>query len=417
MGNNDQEALARWLSEQEEGIKDKKIRDPYDLHEYKLEDGEEALIWILKPAGDGSPFRRTFHWPPGGMKKECTRRTFGKCVYCHYGSVFEEETAEVRPRPWNPFRAQDSWAVEVIDFRWFHRIPTVLKGNVASYTLRRCTAPSSTSDPSACRACALPEPELSARTFGGLKIFEMDRKNAEALSLAHQQLRTICHHGTAETGGCGAALVPVSVHCRKCGISLGDYSKSEVQKLQAAMQETDVRLECLAENCKTIARPEFGYECPSGQHTAVPGAYFGKLLGIRNKAVQLRKRDGTQFSEPRYSYDIGQGPAHLADLLTRVGIPEEVAAGFLVPRDIRSTWFRPERLSESRFSNPAHWEREVLAEQVKALTKNTKIVAYFPGKEVHFMNPWAEKEQPLLGLPKPGDAGANLGTRFARKLW
>lgn len=370
--------------------------DPFELEKVTFEVGESFFIRVLRPP-DGKLFTRAFHWPAGGYPHTCTRDWpgfDGKCVWCEYHSDKNDRA-----------KRKEVDVLEVVDFRFFHRVPHPTREGKETVALCAHDEPDHllAEKRNRCPHCNSSDERIRERVFGGHKVLEMNQDQYGALWAAHDKLSQTCIHVGEDGKVCGARNYAVSYVCSnpECMHELvSDNDIMESTQVQLS-QYVDHIQECPA--CGNEDLPFGIFACDNGGRTPFPseieiakkggkpedadhwveqGSLFDQVLEltiqgekkkIGDKLVTLKKFQVSTSSKP-------EAWTSIVSDLEEFKFDEEQIEKICEPWDL---WhrYRPEYLKRDDDESEEDYVARVLDKQAEAVGKPNPFSSAGGGKK------------------------------------
>ena len=311
---------------------------PWEMEKMNFDVGETFYVRFLAMLG---VFGYDHHWPSSGMKDACTAKLpefggdpvkgGGKCVYCqHFGS---KEKGKLQYKD----------VFEVIDFRYFHIVPSPKKSG--SFVVKRCAHDDPVPKHNRCVLCNNGNAEQATRYFGGHKLWEVNNEQYLQIMSAHGKLQGTCVAalGTETIEGkevvkiCGEKTFLLAFLCPKCEATLLDEDeirKSADQQI-ATFRKTKQKCKCGHEDypygiyaCEgdgrtpTPSEIEKGVPPEKGSHWVVRGSLFDKVLEC-TVAGQTKKIGKDDVKLKQLSFSTGEDWSRVDDDLKAFGQTDE----------------------------------------------------------------------------------------------
>lgn len=333
--------------------------DPWSAKNMQLENDESALIRVLDP-GDNFYVTRS-HWRGGS--RTCTSELpgfGGRCVYCYY-----QEKAEKGSKDKSDLWPRVSTVVELIDFRYFHRVKEKGKDGKERNVFARCASDDAVPKfvrGRSCPHCQSNDPIVRERHFGGHKKWELSDDNFDQIRAVDDKLAEICVHIDDDGKICGKQVFVVGFACSECGEPLLD------EKTLTAMGDDQIAdfayNDQKCPKCKHEGWPKEVCVCESEAHEAVRGSIFGKTLEVTCSGHVTIDKRGKEKKTKKYNFDRSRAFSSVEDELVAHGYTGDKLGELLEPWDFRHE-YRPEFLDPAKYDDEAAYVAAVFEAQTK----------------------------------------------------
>lgn len=367
--------------EKEKAAKKKGKGKLWEMEEFQLHIGEEAMVRCLPLPEGTDPYVRKFHWPQGSGPKTCTAEIpeFGaKCVYCHYDQEHKAEQQKLAEAARARNEKHDKVAsrlnqktvtvLEVVDFRYYHIVP----GEGDEKEVMRCNVEGPEADGERCEFCASEDAAVQARVFGGGRRWQLKDDQLGQLFEAHKRLQKICVHVDEKGKICEKEAYVVEVTCGSCGEAL--IPSEKVRRMPSKELELALKKEYKCGKCGHEGYADVAAACKSGEHDAVRGSIFDKNLvvtcsGEEKKLAFAKPGEKSTWEDKVLNFDTTACPFEsITDSLSNWGFEDEKIEEICKPKDL--AWkFRPEFLDPKKYPNPDTYVEAVLNSQAEMLKK------------------------------------------------
>jgi len=252
--------------------------------------------------------------------------------------------------------------VELIDFRYFHKVPN----EQGKLTLERCTSDDAVpSRNSRCRWCTHTSASIRERFFGGHKVWEMHGRQFDQIDAANDLLGQTCIH-VDEGKICGKRVYIVGYNCPACGEEvLTDRDLQTRDEKDIVQQISDPEFECPHCKGKGFLVPQS--ICDSEAHEPKPATVFDTVMTISCTGEEKTDKRGKKRVERNYSFAPANNFTHIYDDLdTHCKGDEPLMEKLVAPWDLAKR-YRPERVDATEFKNVEDYVAAVLQKQSEVL--------------------------------------------------
>lgn len=323
----------------------------WEREQVRLGDADKARLMLLPVKA--SFFMNDSHFV-AKMPQVCTAKypVFeGKCSYCYYDKMDKELKLNISSSP----------VLQVIDFRYFHRVLETRKGKEV-LAIKNCTSsqptPAANTRGRGCPWCASEKESERIRTFAGHRYWSLYMKDFNALTNLDFQCQQTCTHQEADGTRCMKSTFVIGYKCYGCGAE--KLSERDLKVLTSEEEAKFAREKSTCKSCNesTYSDPEI--VCESDAHPPVLGSMFDRPIDVACSVdVTGPKKKYT------YTMTLGDWSSINAEL-AKHGIVGEEAAQVQVPWQLQEK-FTPEFVFRKDGVSDVDYVKAVLESQAKKL--------------------------------------------------